>query len=112
MTKIKVLIGATLAVALLALGVAQSKLQEPVVAATGQIILENTIGGIPFDCRMRPTGHFRDANFCDVFHACIHGFHRKTYSCPIVGERTYFDEITQRCEFVHLNPNACATFSV
>ena len=38
MTKIKVLIGATLAVALLALGVAQSKLQEPVVAANNDVM--------------------------------------------------------------------------
>ena len=38
MTKIKVLIGATLAVALLILGVAQSKLQEPAVAANNDVM--------------------------------------------------------------------------
>lgn len=38
MTKIKVLIGATLVVALLALGVAQSNIQEPVVAANNDVM--------------------------------------------------------------------------
>jgi len=38
MAKFKVLIGATLAVALLALGVAQSKLQEPAVAANNDVM--------------------------------------------------------------------------
>ena len=63
--------------------------------------------GIPFDCVHLPTGHWRDPNFCDVFHACVHGYHRKTYACPIVGERTYFDEVTQQCQFVRFNPHAC-----
>ena len=83
-------------------------IQQPVVSSQGDIIIENTIGGIPFDCRGRPTGHWRDTRFCDIFHACVHGYHRKTYACPIVGERTYFDEITKRCEFVSRNPAGCA----
>lgn len=84
-------------------------IQTPVVSYTGEVILENTIGGIPFDCTTRPTGHWRDTNFCDIFHACVWGNQRKTYLCPIIGERTYFDEVTQRCEFVHLNPSVCMT---
>ena len=92
--------------------VAPFAIQQPVLSYTGEVIVENTIGGISFDCRFRPTGHWRDNQFCDVFHACVHGYQRKTYSCPIVGERTYFDEVTQRCEFVHLNPQVCASFSV
>ncbi len=88
--------------------VAPFPIQTPVLSWTGEVIIENTIGGIPFDCRFRPTGHWRDSYFCDIFHACVHGQQRKTYACPIVGERTYFDEITQRCEFVHLNPAICA----
>ncbi len=83
--------------------------QQPIVSAQGDVIVENTIGGIPFDCRGRPTGHWRDTRFCDIFHACVHGYQRKTYACPIVGERTYFDEITKRCEFVSKNPIGCAT---
>lgn len=83
-------------------------IQQPVVSSQGDIIIENTIGGIPFDCRGRPTGHWRDTRFCDIFHACVHGYQRKTYACPIVGERTYFDEITKRCEFVSRNPAGCA----
>ena len=87
--------------------VAPFSIQQPVISHTGELIIENTLGGIDFDCRFLPTGHWRDTNFCDVYHACVHGYHRKTYTCPIVGERTYFDELTQRCEFVHLNPAGC-----
>lgn len=76
--------------------IAPFPIQKPVVSHTGQIIIENTLGGISFDCRFLPTGHWRDTNFCDVYHACVHGYQRKTYTCPIVGERTYFDEFTQR----------------
>jgi hypothetical protein len=82
-------------------------IQQPVVSWTGEVVLENTIGGIAFDCAAKPTGHWRDATFCDIYHACVWGQQRKTYLCPIVGERTYFDEQTQRCEFVHLNPTVC-----
>ena len=88
--------------------VAPFTIQKPVLSYTGEVIIENTIGGIPFDCRFKPTGHWRDGYFCDIFHACVHGYQRKTYACPIVGERTYFDELTQRCEFVSLNPAICA----
>ncbi len=71
-------------------------IQQPVLSHTGEIIIENTLGGVDFDCSYLPSGHFRDNQFCDVYHACVHGFRRKTYTCPIVGKRTYFDEITQR----------------
>lgn len=76
---------------------------------TGEKIIENLIGGIPFDCTTKPTGHWRDANYCDIFHACVYGQRRKTYVCPIVGERTYFDEVTKKCEFINQNPVACST---
>lgn len=75
---------------------------------TGEKIIENLIGGIPFDCTTRPTGHWRDENYCDIFHACVYGQRRKTYVCPIVGERTYFDEVTKKCEFMNQNPTACS----
>ncbi len=88
--------------------VAPYAIQQPVISATGELIIENTLGGVDFDCRFLPSGHWRDNNFCDVYHACVHGYHRKTYTCPIVGERTYFDELTQRCEFVNRNPNGCS----
>ena len=54
------------------------------------------MGGISFDCSYLPSGHFRDDRLCDIYHACVHGFHRKTYLCPYMGEHTYFDEITQK----------------
>ena len=72
------------------------QIQQPILSYTGEVIVENTVGGIVFDCVGKPTGHWRDTQFCDVYHACVHGYHRKTYTCPIVGERTYFDEATQR----------------
>lgn len=83
-------------------------IQKPVLSYTGEIIIENTVGGLDFDCRGLPTGHWRDPNFCDVFHACVYGYHRKSYTCPIVGLRTYFDEMTQKCEFVLTHPGACS----
>ena len=70
--------------------------QQPVVSNNGNVILETIIYGIPFSCVGRPSGHYRDTQFCDIFHACVSGYQRKTYSCPVVGQRTYFDEITQR----------------
>lgn len=82
--------------------VAPFAIQKPIVSHTGQVIIENTLGGIDFDCRFRPSGHYRDSNFCDVYHACVYGYHRKTYTCPIVGDRTYFDEFTQRYYFNRL----------
>jgi hypothetical protein len=86
-------------------------IQQPAIGATGEIIIENLVGGIPYNCIGRPSGHYRDNRFADIFHACVHGSQRKTYACPIVGERTYFDEVTRRCEFVNRNPNCCVNVS-
>jgi hypothetical protein len=58
---------------------------------------ENLISGISYDCSSRPTGPNRDPKYCDIFHACVFGKQEKTYSCPPMGERTYFDESTRRC---------------
>ena len=68
--------------------------QQPVLSSTGDLILETVIYGIPFNCIGKPSGHYRDTQFIDIFHACVHGYQRKTYVCPVVGERTYFDEKT------------------
>lgn len=84
-------------------------IQQQTITQTGETIIENLIGGIPFDCTIRPTGHWRDSKYCDIFHACVFGSQRKTYSCAFVGEHTYFDDVTKRCEFVRSNPAACAT---
>lgn len=84
-------------------------IQQPTLTSTGEIIMENLLGGVPFNCLGKPTGHFRDTNYCDVFHACVHGQQRKTYSCPFVGEAQYFDDVTRRCEFVRNNPLGCST---
>jgi hypothetical protein len=59
-------------------------------------IREETIMGVSFDCRGKANGHWRDLRYCDVFHACIGGEQRKTYSCAQLGERVYFDEISKR----------------
>ena len=82
-------------------------IQQPTLTSTGEVIIENLLGGIAFNCLGRITGHYRDNHFCDVFHACVHGQQQKTYTCPFVGESTYFDESTRRCEFVRNNPLAC-----
>lgn len=57
---------------------------------------EELVSGIPFDCRRKPNGHWKDTRYCDVFHACIGGEQKKTYSCAQLGERIYFDENTRR----------------
>ncbi|CAF0833475.1 unnamed protein product [Brachionus calyciflorus] len=82
-------------------------IQQQTFTPSGQIITENLIGGIPFNCLNKPTGHFRDSFFCDVFHACVYGQQRKTYSCPYVGELLYFDDYTKKCEFIRNNPYGC-----
>lgn len=86
-------------------------IHQPTITNTGETIIENLVGGISFDCRGRSTGHWRDTKYCDIFHACVFGIQRKTYVCPYVGERTYFDETTRRCEFVYRNPHGCGSNS-
>lgn len=84
-------------------------IQQPTITQNGETIVENLIGGLNYNCHGRPTGHYRDTKFCDVFHACVFGQQRKTYACPFVGEPQYFDDITRRCEFVRNNPLGCAS---
>lgn len=84
-------------------------IQAPTITNNGETIIETLVGGVPFNCIGRPTGHYRDSHFCDVFHACVYGQQRKTYACPFVGEAQYFDEITRKCEFVRNNPLGCAS---
>jgi hypothetical protein len=62
-------------------------------------INEELITGIPFDCRRKSNGHWKDTRYCDVYHACIGGEQKKTYSCAQLGERIYFDETTKRFVF-------------
>lgn len=84
-------------------------IQKQTYTSTGELIIENLIGGVAFDCTYKPTGHWRDEKYCDIFHACVFGQQRKSYACPFVGERTYFDEVSRRCEFARLNPYACSS---
>lgn len=84
-------------------------IQQQTITSSGETIIENLIGGIPFDCSTRPTGHWRDSIYCDIFHACVFGQQKKTYSCPFVGEHTYFDDYTHKCEFVRANPSGCSS---
>ncbi|RNA20523.1 chitin binding peritrophin, partial [Brachionus plicatilis] len=79
---------------------------ENYVSGSGR---EELVVGIAFDCRGRPNGHWRDGQFCDVFHACINNEQKKTYTCAQLGEKTYFDEETRRCEFAKHKPLACPT---
>ncbi|RNA07723.1 hypothetical protein BpHYR1_031204 [Brachionus plicatilis] len=82
-------------------------IQQKTMTPSGEIIIENLIGGLRFNCINKPTGHFRDTFFCDVFHACVHGQQRKTYACPFVGELVFFDDRSRRCEFVRNNAYGC-----
>ncbi|CAF1074434.1 unnamed protein product [Brachionus calyciflorus] len=84
-------------------------IQQPTYTLSGDTIVENLIGGLNFDCQGKVTGHYRDLKFCDVFHACVFGQRKKTYSCPYVGEAQYFDDSSRRCEFIKKNPLGCAS---
>lgn len=57
---------------------------------------QNLITGISFDCSGKVSGFYRDTRYCDVFHACVYGKQLKTYPCPQVGDKFYFDEKTQK----------------
>lgn len=86
-------------------------IRQQTYSITGELIIENLIGGVPFDCSYKPTGHWRDGKYCDIFHACVFGQQRKSYACPFVGERTYFDQVSKKCEFARLNPFSCSSNS-
>ncbi len=60
--------------------------------------LENqkVIVNVPFDCKGRIDGHWRDTRYCDVFHACISGEQKRSYGCNQIGEKFYFDDSSQK----------------
>lgn len=57
---------------------------------------QKVIVNVPFDCKTRIDGHWRDARYCDVFHACLAGEQKRSYGCNQIGERFYFDDATQK----------------
>ncbi|CAF1478555.1 unnamed protein product [Adineta ricciae] len=68
---------------------------------------QKVVLNVPFDCKGRIDGHWRDTRYCDVFHACIAGVQKRSYGCNQIGERFYFDDATQKCEFTSRNANGC-----
>ncbi|CAF4034358.1 unnamed protein product, partial [Adineta steineri] len=68
---------------------------------------QKVIVNVPFDCKGRIDGHWRDTRYCDVFHACIAGEQKRSYGCNQIGERFYFDDASQKCEFASRNQNGC-----
>ena len=75
-----------------------------ITSSQSQQVLTN----VPFDCKGRLDGFWRDTRYCDVFHACVAGEQKRSYGCPQVGERFYFDDQTQRCEFASQNAGGCS----
>lgn len=57
---------------------------------------QKVITNVPFDCKGRIDGHWRDARYCDIFHACLAGEQKRSYGCNQVGERFYFDDASQK----------------
>lgn len=57
---------------------------------------QQVLTNLPFDCKNCIDGFYRDLTYCDVFHACVAGEQKRTYGCPQVGERFYFDGATQK----------------
>lgn len=53
---------------------------------------EMIITGIPFDCTGKPTGFYKDNNYCDIFHVCVSFQQKKTYGCPQIGDQFFYDE--------------------
>ncbi|UJR18059.1 hypothetical protein I4U23_004959 [Adineta vaga] len=70
-------------------------------------INQSVLTNVPFECRGRLDGFWRDLRYCDVFHACVAGEQKRSYGCPQVGERFYFDDKTQRCEFASKDASGC-----
>ncbi|CAF1120672.1 unnamed protein product [Rotaria sordida] len=70
---------------------------------------QQVLTDIPFDCKGRLDGFWSDLRYCDVFHACIAGEQKRSYGCPQVGERFYFDEKTQICDFASNKTGGCPT---
>jgi len=64
---------------------------------------------VAFDCKGRIDGHWRDTRYCDVFHACLAGEQKRSYGCNQVGERFYFDDASQKCEFASRNAAGCSS---
>lgn len=85
----------------------QKQAALPVVAAQQVQQQQTDLQSIKFDCTGKPTGPNKDTKYCDVYHACVFGKQAKTYVCDHLGERFYYDEMTQRCEFASNNPLAC-----
>ena len=57
---------------------------------------QKEVVNVPFDCKGRIDGHWRDARYCDVFHACLAGEQKRSYACFQVAERFYFDDASQK----------------
>ena len=57
---------------------------------------QKVIVNVPFDCKGRIDGHWRDVRYCDVFHACIAGEQKRSYGCNQISERFYFDDASQK----------------
>ncbi len=57
---------------------------------------QQVLTNIPFECKGQKDGFWRDLRYCDVFHACVAGEQKRSYGCPQVGERFYFDDNTQK----------------
>jgi hypothetical protein len=57
---------------------------------------QKLIVNVPFDCKGRIDGHWRDTRYCDIFHACLAGEQKRSYGCNQIGERFYFDDVSQK----------------
>jgi hypothetical protein len=57
---------------------------------------QKIVVNVPFDCKGRIDGHWRDVRYCDIFHACIAGEQKRSYGCNQIGERFYFDDASQK----------------
>jgi hypothetical protein len=56
---------------------------------------ELLITGIQFDCTGKPTGFYKDTKYCDLFHVCVGFKQRKTYGCPQIGDKFYYDDASK-----------------
>ncbi|CAF4645617.1 unnamed protein product, partial [Rotaria magnacalcarata] len=57
---------------------------------------QKVILDVVFDCKGRIDGHWRDTRYCDVFHACLAGEQKRSYGCNQIGEKFYFDDVSQK----------------
>ena len=80
----------------LVLGKSLSHPQSKLILLPPPVPNQKEVMNVPFDCKGRIDGHWRDTQYCDIFHACLAGEQKRSYGCNQISERFYFDDASQK----------------